>query len=58
MRHDQMFVIFEAIKQLKAKLYEMEVQKRKDEAQALEDTKMDISWGSQIRSYVLDSARI
>ncbi len=47
-----------AIKQLKAKLYEMEVQKRRDEAQALEDTKMDISWGSQIRSYVLDSGRI
>jgi peptide chain release factor 2 len=47
-----------AIKQLKAKLYEMEVQKRKDEAQVLEDTKLDISWGSQIRSYVLDSARI
>jgi len=47
-----------AIKQLKAKLYEMEVQKRKDEAQALEDTKLEISWGSQIRSYVLDSARI
>jgi peptide chain release factor 2 len=47
-----------AIKQLKAKLYEMEEQKRRDEAQALEDTKMDISWGSQIRSYVLDSGRI
>jgi peptide chain release factor 2 len=47
-----------AIKQLKAKLYEMEVQKRRDEAQVLEDTKLDISWGSQIRSYVLDSARI
>ena len=48
----------QAIKQLKAKLYEMEMQKRRAEQQALEDQKMDISWGSQIRSYVLDSARI
>ncbi len=48
----------QAIKQLKAKLYELEEQKRKAEMQEIEDTKMDISWGSQIRSYVLDSARI
>ncbi len=48
----------QAIKQLKAKLYEMEEQKRKQEQQAVEDNKMDISWGSQIRSYVLDSGRI
>jgi len=47
-----------AIKQLKAKLYELEEQKRKQEMQAVEDSKMDISWGSQIRSYVLDSGRI
>lgn len=47
-----------AWKQLKAKLYELEVQKRSAEQQALEDTKADIGWGSQIRSYVLDDARI
>lgn len=47
-----------AMKQLRAKLYEMEIQKRSAEAQALEDTKADIGWGSQIRSYVLDSSRI
>ncbi len=48
----------QAIKQLKAKLYEMEMQKRRAEQQAVEDNKSDISWGSQIRSYVLDSGRI
>lgn len=48
----------QAIKQLKAKLYEMEEQKRKAEQRQIEDAKLDISWGSQIRSYVLDSARI
>ena len=48
----------QAIKQLKAKLYEMEDQKRRAELQEIEDNKSDISWGSQIRSYVLDSARI
>lgn len=47
-----------AIKQLKAKLYELEEQKRRDEAQEVEDNKLEISWGSQIRSYVLDSGRI
>jgi len=47
-----------AIKQLKAKLYGLEEQKRKDEAQQVEDSKLEISWGSQIRSYVLDSGRI
>ncbi|WP_139776578.1 peptide chain release factor 2 [Oceanospirillum multiglobuliferum] len=47
-----------AMKQLKAKLYELEMQKRNAEKQALEDTKSDIGWGSQIRSYVLDDARI
>jgi peptide chain release factor 2 len=47
-----------AMKQLKAKLYEMEVQKRNADQQAVEDTKADIGWGSQIRSYVLDQSRI
>lgn len=47
-----------AMKQLKAKLYEMEIQRRSAEQQALEDTKADIGWGSQIRSYVLDQSRI
>lgn len=47
-----------AIKQLKAKLYEMEEQKRKLEMKEIEDNKSEISWGSQIRSYVLDSGRI
>jgi len=47
-----------AMKQLKAKLYELEMQKRSGDQQALEDTKSDIGWGSQIRSYVLDSSRI
>ena len=48
----------QAVKQLKAKLYEHEDQKRKAEMQVVEENKSDISWGSQIRSYVLDSARI
>ena len=48
----------QAMKQLKAKLYELEMQKRREDQQALEDTKSDIGWGSQIRSYVLDSSRI
>ena len=47
-----------AMKQLRAKLYEMEMHKRRSEAQAVEDTKADIGWGSQIRSYVLDQSRI
>ncbi len=47
-----------AMQQLKAKLYEMEMQKRTAESQAMEDTKSDIGWGSQIRSYVLDDSRI
>ncbi len=47
-----------AMKQLKAKLYEMETQKRSAEQQAVEDAKSDIGWGSQIRSYVLDQSRI
>ncbi|MGD8641733.1 MAG: peptide chain release factor 2, partial [Gammaproteobacteria bacterium] len=47
-----------AMKQLKAKLYEMEIQKRNADQQAMEDSKADIGWGSQIRSYVLDQSRI
>lgn len=47
-----------AMKQLKAKLYELEIQKRNSDQQALEETKSDIGWGSQIRSYVLDQSRI
>jgi peptide chain release factor 2 len=48
----------QAMKQLKAKLYELEVQKRNASQQAVEDSKSDIGWGSQIRSYVLDQSRI
>ncbi len=48
----------QAMKQLKAKLYEMEVQKRNAAQQVLEDSKADVGWGSQIRSYVLDQSRI
>ena len=47
-----------AMNQLKAKLYELELQKRRAEASALEETKADVGWGSQIRSYVLDQSRI
>ena len=47
-----------AMKMLRAKLYELEMMKRSEAAQALEDTKSDIGWGHQIRSYVLDQSRI
>ena len=47
-----------AMKQLKAKLYELEMLKRSADQQAVEDTKSDIGWGNQIRSYVLDQSRI
>ncbi len=47
-----------AMKQLKAKLYELELSKRSESQQAVEDSKSDIGWGSQIRSYVLDQSRI
>lgn len=47
-----------AMKQLKSKLYELEMLKRSETQQALEDSKSDIGWGSQIRSYVLDQSRI
>ena len=48
----------EAMSMLKAKLYELELRKRQSEAQKLEDSKTDIGWGHQIRSYVLDQSRI
>ena len=48
----------EAMKQLKSKLYELEIQKRNSEKQDVEDLKSDIGWGHQIRSYVLDQSRI
>jgi peptide chain release factor 2 len=48
----------QAMKQMRAKLYEMELQKRNEASQVLEDNKSDIGWGSQIRSYVLDQSRI
>ena len=47
-----------AMKQLRAKLYELEVRRRNAERQVVEDAKADIGWGSQIRSYVLDQSRI
>ncbi len=47
-----------AMKMLRARLYELELQKRTDASQAVEDTKSDIGWGHQIRSYVLDQSRI
>ena len=47
-----------AFKQLRAKLYELEMQERRAEQQAIEDAKADIGWGSQIRSYVLDQSRV
>jgi peptide chain release factor 2 len=48
----------EAMAMLKARLYELELRKRSEEKQALEDSKTDIGWGHQIRSYVLDQSRI
>lgn len=48
----------QAMKLLKAKLHELEIMKQNEEKQAMEDNKSDIGWGSQIRSYVLDDARI
>ena len=48
----------QAMKQLKAKLYELELRKKQEEKQNLEDSKSDIGWGSQIRSYVLDDSRV
>jgi peptide chain release factor 2 len=47
-----------AMKMLKSKLYELEMNKRNAAAQVLEDAKSDVSWGNQIRSYVLDQSRI
>jgi peptide chain release factor 2 len=48
----------EAMAMLKARLYELELRKRNEEKQAMEDSKTDIAWGHQIRSYVLDQSRI
>ena len=48
----------QAMKQMRAKLYELELQKRMAEQKALEESKVDIGWGNQIRSYVLDQSRI
>jgi peptide chain release factor 2 len=48
----------EAMAMLKSKLYEVELRKRQQEKQVLEDAKTDIGWGHQIRSYVLDQSRI
>jgi peptide chain release factor 2 len=48
----------EAMAMLKARLYELEIRKRNEEKQAMEDSKTDIGWGHQIRSYVLDQSRI
>jgi peptide chain release factor 2 len=47
-----------AMNQMRAKLYELEEQKRREQAQIVEDNKADIGWGSQIRSYVLDQSRV
>ena len=47
-----------AIKQLKSRLYELEMQKKEEEIKKIEDSKTDIGWGNQIRSYVLDQSRI
>ncbi len=47
-----------ALKQLKSKLYELEMQKKNSAQQALENSKSDITWGSQIRSYILDDSRV
>ncbi len=48
----------EAMAMLRARLYELELRKRNEEKQAMEDSKTDIAWGHQIRSYVLDQSRI
>lgn len=48
----------QAMKQLRAKLYELELQKKRSKQDALEESKLEISWGSQIRSYVLDMSRV
>ena len=48
----------QAYKQLRAKLFELEQRKRQEERQAVEDSKVDIGWGNQIRSYVLDQSRV
>jgi peptide chain release factor 2 len=46
------------MKQLKAKLYELEMRRKNEEALKVENTKADVGWGNQIRSYVLDQSRV
>ena len=46
------------MKQLRAKLYELELRKKQAEKDSIEAAKLDISWGSQIRSYILDDSRV
>ncbi|HXK00441.1 MAG TPA: peptide chain release factor 2 [Buchnera sp. (in: enterobacteria)] len=48
----------QAMKQMRAKLYQLEIQKKKTEKKELNNTKLDIGWGQQIRSYILDNSRI
>ncbi|MBT4357084.1 MAG: peptide chain release factor 2, partial [Proteobacteria bacterium] len=48
----------EAMNMLRARLYEAEMREKREQQQALEDSKAEIGWGSQIRSYVLDQSRI
>ena len=54
-QHENRRIVMEM---LRAKLFELEMRKRNEEKQALEEGKSDVGWGSQIRSYVLDSSRI
>ncbi|AYN24643.1 peptide chain release factor 2 [Buchnera aphidicola] len=48
----------QAIKQMKSKLYEMKIREKKEKQKKIENNKLDISWGNQIRSYILDSSKI
>lgn len=48
----------QAIKQMKSKLYELQMQKKRQEQKKIENNKLDISWGNQIRSYILDHSKI
>lgn len=48
----------QAIKQMKSKLYELQIQKKRKEQKKIENNKLDISWGNQIRSYILDHSKI
>jgi peptide chain release factor 2 len=57
-QHKNKATAMKAMKQLKAKLYELELQNRRAKASEVEDSKADVGWGNQIRSYVLDQSRI